>query len=89
MRLVVSTMAIVSALGLLFVGGSDPSRATTIVLTGPAFIKGDARVRGYSREALSWSAFPLATTRGDVGFAGLVNGLRQQYLWLADGTFTV
>jgi hypothetical protein len=48
MRNLPSAIASVAALGLLFVGGGDPSRASTIVRTSPAFVTPDtARSKAY------------------------------------------
>jgi hypothetical protein len=91
MRLFISIAAGASALGLLFVGGSDPSRANTIVRGSPAFVTADtARSKSYFiKFAGGFGSFAIPTLnglRGTITYDNAVAGEKAK-IYTAWGTY--
>lgn len=90
MRNVSSIIASVAALGLLLVGGSGPSRATTVMRTSPAFVTHNANRASGSFAKLkhfdggSWRVYYFDTQRSSVVFGQMAAGPGGRALWLTD-----
>jgi hypothetical protein len=80
MRNLTSAVASVAALGLLFVGGSGPSRANTIVRTSPAFVTPDtARSKSYFiKFAGGGGSFAIPALNGLSGTITYFNGIARE-----------
>jgi hypothetical protein len=91
MRNLTSTIASGAALGLLFVGGSGPLRANTIVWTSPAFVTPDtARSRSYFIKFVGGGgSFAIPTLNGLSGTLTYENnvGGEKAKIYTAWGTY--